>query len=1238
MLAEDVSAGGIRFGLAVEEFVASIPDLDRLGPHHMVDRSPDALTAAWRIWAVAQTLSERGASDRTWAWLRAGAELVTANPEHRLVRVEYFTALGAENVKGGNEGHAIPFLQAAHAWWTELLEELMGARAADSPPLATLVTTQLEALNCRDRGSEELVLRSWAAQRPLLAMKEILPHRVRVAGVHRDLVAARAEAQRGHEWLDRWYTGVRLYAVALVRSVLQAALVDVEWEALAFEEALASSAVAADYIPDDGALGSEVLRRSLQLHIAPMLVVVHRAAEAIGLLDGLDEWFARHGLPEGAFRARSAQLFARWQLSPDPGIEADLRALIHDWERYLRESDASIGTRMGFAAKAHLTAPYRLLLEVIAADPCDRQRDYAAVLLALREPGELGALDVLPEPPELPGVLEVIASYLEPGTCVLFADVSATALTFAIVESDGPSISAGSDELLEALQSLQTAYHEAMARRRAGLDVGTGLDIETAGAAVWAALPAEVRRAIEGAQTILYSPDANTDIDELPLELVRTPDDWLGTMATIARFPSPGAILTRLAPRPPAPERSRTGLVAVAGAPEGFPELTAAEAEATDIVRFLGLLELVAARVDVDSAEGLASVLASECSVLHYVGHGAANQLSEAALAGPGGALERDAIPVLHGELMCFFSCCELARMRFVRGGGSRGFAEALLDHGAAAVVTYTQPVPDGDAARLAREFYRAAARAPVGSAVRLARARAIEKGVSPAVAASLVLVGDPRATLTGAPLLTAEQWSSSLLRSIALDEPHVRALGLLPPRGWSDAVQRWLGGQPPPWSERLALCARVRVDDLRGGCALRILAATERMSELGWDGPEDAIVEHVRELSTASWLARQLGERLVWAALRAQLPANHDFLPYETKVWTIATSIDEIAHWRAVPGVDSLFERTLNRLTDVMERNDASAKDPAAAFARADDLRSQGDADEARAVLNSLIEGDDPTYAPVAALNLGVMLHEADDPLGALVPLERALNSSHPLAAPRASLLIGQIMHVAGCHAEARPYYQRAAATGDQFVVEQAQNGLQALVNLAADAKRGKSFWRRRRTRRTKQSLHTKTPPADALTVHDYIQDADARASARTVADAGWMEALDEAASEDERFAIGLAAAEQGNIAIASKSWLPLARRGISDAMFNLGVLLQDSDPDQAREWWQRAAQAGHADAMYNLGVLLKDSDPDQARRWYERAAQAGHTERHAQPGAAAQRQRPGPGPAVVRAGRAGR
>jgi tetratricopeptide (TPR) repeat protein len=143
---------------------------------------------------------------------------------------------------------------------------------------------------------------------------------------------------------------------------------------------------------------------------------------------------------------------------------------------------------------------------------------------------------------------------------------------------------------------------------------------------------------------------------------------------------------------------------------------------------------------------------------------------------------------------------------------------------------------------------------------------------------------------------------------------------------------------------------------------------------------------------------------------------------------------------------------------------------------------------------------------------------------------------------------------------------------------------------------------------RTTSQSLLAKTA-TDAVTVHDYIQDADTRTTPGPVAEAVWVAALADAASDDARFGIGVAAAVQDNTAIAAEGWLPLASKGHTDAMFNLGVVLSEGNPSQARQWYERAAEAGNSDAMNNLGLLLEHNDPARARQWYRRAAQAGNT-----------------------------
>jgi TPR repeat protein len=79
----------------------------------------------------------------------------------------------------------------------------------------------------------------------------------------------------------------------------------------------------------------------------------------------------------------------------------------------------------------------------------------------------------------------------------------------------------------------------------------------------------------------------------------------------------------------------------------------------------------------------------------------------------------------------------------------------------------------------------------------------------------------------------------------------------------------------------------------------------------------------------------------------------------------------------------------------------------------------------------------------------------------------------------------------------------------------------------------------------------------------------------------------------------------------VAARKWYEgAAKAGDTTAMNNLGVLLKDSDPVAARKWYKRAAKTGDVRAMNNLGLLLKDSYPVAARKWYKRAAKTGHTD----------------------------
>jgi TPR repeat protein len=146
--------------------------------------------------------------------------------------------------------------------------------------------------------------------------------------------------------------------------------------------------------------------------------------------------------------------------------------------------------------------------------------------------------------------------------------------------------------------------------------------------------------------------------------------------------------------------------------------------------------------------------------------------------------------------------------------------------------------------------------------------------------------------------------------------------------------------------------------------------------------------------------------------------------------------------------------------------------------------------------------------------------------------------------------------------------------------------------------------------SRLTAQSLLTELPDCAGIVVHDYVQDSDSRSLRPDIPAQVLAAALDYATSDDQRAAVGISGALQGNLDVAARAWIPLAENGDTEVMANLLLVLKDSDPDEARRWGEAAAVAGNAVAMFNLGFLLADTAPDESRSWYEQAAEAGHTE----------------------------
>ncbi|QRN79803.1 MAG: sel1 repeat family protein, partial [Nocardiopsis sp. BM-2018] len=108
---------------------------------------------------------------------------------------------------------------------------------------------------------------------------------------------------------------------------------------------------------------------------------------------------------------------------------------------------------------------------------------------------------------------------------------------------------------------------------------------------------------------------------------------------------------------------------------------------------------------------------------------------------------------------------------------------------------------------------------------------------------------------------------------------------------------------------------------------------------------------------------------------------------------------------------------------------------------------------------------------------------------------------------------------------------------------------------------------------------------------------------------DAVWHTALD-AATDQDRFNVGVTAYRAEQIDIAERAWHPLAKQGDTEAMVGLGVLLKDTGRgEEAKAWFRKAAKQGDADAMVQFGALLQDTGRgEEAKAWFRKAAKQGH------------------------------
>ncbi|PPJ49317.1 sel1 repeat family protein [Rhizobium sp. KAs_5_22] len=84
------------------------------------------------------------------------------------------------------------------------------------------------------------------------------------------------------------------------------------------------------------------------------------------------------------------------------------------------------------------------------------------------------------------------------------------------------------------------------------------------------------------------------------------------------------------------------------------------------------------------------------------------------------------------------------------------------------------------------------------------------------------------------------------------------------------------------------------------------------------------------------------------------------------------------------------------------------------------------------------------------------------------------------------------------------------------------------------------------------------------------------------------------------------------GDVAKAKALYLEASKAGHAVAMVNLAAMIEDSEPEQALDWYRKSAELGSALGQYNLGVAYQNGmggpvDADKAIEFYRKALDQG-------------------------------
>lgn len=743
-----------------------------------ITRDPTRLT--WRAWRAAKRDIARGDPLAGWQALLALNKRAPMNEQpsslaelERLALIAQCLALGHQVLPALE--HTRGARRALMRFAVRLGEQLEACTRELRAMLA-----ELTASNWTEDGADRALLQAWVIGRAIPLLISLAQGEADLGvrlGADVDTIAADLEADAA-----RLQATVGAKLDATTEAQLRFALGN-----LYTENKPALAAEHFDHVAH--ALGLESgLGLQAAANAAHCLMRTERLAEAEARLGSLESLFEMRGDRSGAARVWISECVARWKRLHDPDVRRSLVGAIAMFEDTLRGRGDPM-TR--YVDKRYVEPGYLLLVAAIADGP-ERNDDALDVLL-----GAVWALqsrDLLADPlPQMPAEpwrrllaqqrrpLAITRTMLEPlpdvGIVHLLSVTDRVVwLAYAADRKHGLRLEcqALGEAHAQKIGELLRLMHEQLEADRVGDALGVaslGDALARTGEAIAADLSPALRTLLTSVRCILHLPHAYGNVDEFPLGALRWDGQWLAQRTPVLRAATVNQLRELLSPRrcvwPQHEAFVFTGDTSAPGA-----RLAGIDAERSRAMHRLLAVGFAASVHETAGRAVLSHWLEGGAGALHYIGHGLANEVIEGLPLVAGeqfGPLDIDQLEG-HRVPFVFLCACLAARLRAGSGGYHTGIASRLLERGSPGVLAFTMPVIEDRAYALAQIFYRAAARAPLGEAVRETQTQAFATMPAYAVLA-LAAHGDPGfelAAMAGAapvPLLAhaARSWQSTL-------------------------------------------------------------------------------------------------------------------------------------------------------------------------------------------------------------------------------------------------------------------------------------------------------------------------------------------------------------------------------------------------------------------------------------------------------------------------------------------